>query len=97
MDARALSVLIERELAENLEPSVAEDVDRLGMKAMVRASRRPPPGELGEEDYPTVWVWSDFHLGYRETIVAGEPRLLMAHRPLRAVPKGCVNVHGHLH
>ena len=28
---------------------------------------------------------------------AGEPTLLLTHMPLRNVPDGCVNVHGHLH
>ena len=182
MNARVLRVLTERELAEDLEPPVAEDVDCLGTKAMLLASRRLVPGELREEDYPTVWVWSDLHLGHRESIatfvrpfrsaeamddalfgrwrrtvspddaivclgdvavhglsgrrlervreapgwkvlvignhdvrpdgtlaadafdevysslyVAGDPSLLMTHMPLRAVPDGCVNVHGHLH
>ncbi|MCY4508588.1 MAG: metallophosphoesterase [Acidobacteria bacterium] len=182
MDARALSVLYERHLAEDLEPPVAADVDRLGTKAMLRACRRLAHGELREEDYPVVWLWSDLHLGHSETInafvrpfrsaqvmddalfgrwrrvvgpedaivclgdvavhglsgtrlelvretpgwkvlvignhdvrpdgslavdafdevhsslyVAGDPPLLMTHMPLRAVPEGCVNVHGHLH
>lgn len=29
--------------------------------------------------------------------VAGSPELLLTHVPLRHVPKGCVNVHGHRH
>ena len=28
---------------------------------------------------------------------AGDPALLLTHMPLRNVPEGCVNVHGHLH
>ena len=28
---------------------------------------------------------------------AGDPPLLLTHMPLRHVPDGCVNVHGHLH
>ena len=27
----------------------------------------------------------------------GDPPLLMTHFPLRRVPEGCVNLHGHLH
>ena len=38
MDARALRVLYDRQLAEDLEPPVAEHVNRLGTRAMLRAS-----------------------------------------------------------
>ena len=34
---------------------------------------------------------------YSVLYVPGGPPLLMTHVPLRAVPGGCVNVHGHLH
>ena len=29
--------------------------------------------------------------------VDGDPSLLLTHVPLRVVPGGCVNIHGHLH
>ena len=29
--------------------------------------------------------------------VDGDPPLLLTHMPLRVVPDGCVNIHGHLH
>ena len=34
---------------------------------------------------------------YSTLFVAGSPTLLLTHIPLRRVPPGCVNVHGHLH
>ena len=34
---------------------------------------------------------------YSTLYVAGDPPLLLTHIPLRRVPEGCVNVHGHLH
>ena len=34
---------------------------------------------------------------YTSLYVPGSPELLLTHLPLRAVPEGCVNVHGHLH
>ena len=34
---------------------------------------------------------------YSTLCVAGDPPLLLTHIPLRRVPEGCVNVHGHIH
>ena len=34
---------------------------------------------------------------YSTVYVPGSPELLLTHVPLRDVPEGCVNVHGHLH
>ena len=34
---------------------------------------------------------------YSTLYVAGDPPLLLTHMPLRSIPAGCVNVHGHLH
>ena len=34
---------------------------------------------------------------YSTLYVDGDPPLLLTHVPLRVVPEGCVNVHGHLH
>ena len=34
---------------------------------------------------------------YSTLYVDGQPPLLLTHIPLRVVPEGCVNVHGHLH
>ena len=34
---------------------------------------------------------------YSTLFVSGDPPLLLTHMPLRNVPAGCVNVHGHLH
>lgn len=34
---------------------------------------------------------------YGTVYAAGAPDVLMTHKPLRVVPAGCVNLHGHLH
>ena len=34
---------------------------------------------------------------YGTLYAAGDPPLLMTHKPLRNIPEGCANVHGHLH
>lgn len=48
-------------------------------------------GRLGEID------GSGFDEVYSTLYVAGDPPLLLTHMPLRRVPEGCVNIHGHLH
>ena len=182
MDAHQLKLLYERQLAEDLEPPVAESVDRRATRAMLRASRAMSAGELCEEDHAAVWLWSDLHLAHALSIstfcrpfrstqemadelfgrwrltvdpedtiiclgdvslpplwgdrlervrkapgrrkllvfgnhdvnpvrgidgagfddvhstlyVPGDPPLLLTHMPLRRIPPGCVNVHGHL-
>ena len=48
-------------------------------------------GRLGEID------GRGFDEVYSTLCVVGDPPLLLTHMPLRRVPKGCVNVHGHIH
>ena len=38
-----------------------------------------------------------FDAVYSTLFVPGNPELLLTHLPLRGVPDGCVNVHGHVH
>ena len=45
-------------------------------------------GLLGSDGFDEV---------YSALYVDGDPPLLLTHVPLRLVPEGCVNVHGHLH
>ena len=183
MDARRLKALYERQLAGDLKPPVAESVDPRATRAMLRASRPMPGGELRDGDHAAVWLWSDLHLAHELSIstfgrpfrnsarmadelferwrlavgpgdtmvclgdvslpplwgtrlervrnapgrrkllvfgnhdvhpargvhgdgfddvhgtlyVGGDPPLLLTYMPLRRVPEGCVNVHGHLH
>ena len=68
MDAHQLKLLYERQLAEDLEPPVAESVDRRATRAMLRASRAMSAGELCEEDHAAVWLWSDLHLAHALSI-----------------------------
>ena len=180
--AEDLKVLYEADLREEVGNLLVSKEERLGLWALLSASRRMEPGELREEDHPGVWLWSDLHLGHAPTIsvfgrpyetpeemddelfgawrrvvepgdtvvvlgdvtvgglsgrrlkrlrgapghkvlvlgnhefdgtvaahldgfdevsstlyIAGRPELLLTHLPLRDVPEGCVNVHGHVH
>jgi calcineurin-like phosphoesterase family protein len=38
-----------------------------------------------------------FEQAYSTVYVPGRPELLLTHVPLRDIPDGCVNVHGHVH
>ena len=60
-----------------------------GQKILVYGNHEATGGEfLGCEAYDEV---------HSTLYVDGDPSLLLTHFPLRVVPKGCVNIHGHLH
>ena len=56
MDARRLKTLYEAQLAADLRPPVAQSVKLRETRAMLRASRAMPAGELREEDHAAVWL-----------------------------------------
>ena len=60
-----------------------------GQKILVYGNHEATGDEfLGCEAYDEV---------HSSLYVEGEPSLLLTHVPLRVVPNGCVNIHGHLH
>ena len=60
-----------------------------GQKILVIGNHDPDRGGLADIDA--------FDEVYGTLYAPGDPPLLMTHMPLREVPDGCVNVHGHLH
>ena len=64
MTAEALKTLYENQLRHDAGDLGLPAEERQALWHLYSASRRMPPGQLREQDHPTVWLWSDLHLGH---------------------------------
>ena len=72
--AESLKTLYETELRYEVDNLGLGSEERQGLWHLLSASRRMRPGELREQDHPTVWLWSDLHLGHAMALsVFGRP------------------------
>ena len=110
-DARAMSAQLLDAVAaaasasgrDDHQPGRRRPSGRLARRGSGRRDLRDCPGRrvlvIGNHDERELWVLAvvGFEEQCRVALTATDPPLALSHEPLRRIPPGAVNVHGHVH